>query len=133
DANSATPAGETALMIAARTGKVPAVKRLVAAGADINAKETVRGQNALMWAAAENNLEATTTLLEGGANVNARTPAGFTALHFAVRAGNTAVGNALFERGAAVNDPIQPTAVARPGAPAMRTYGAPQAPAGAAP
>jgi ankyrin repeat protein len=120
-------------MIAARTGKVPAVKRLVAAGAIINAVETVRGQNALMWAAAENNLEATATLLEGGANVNARTPAGFTALHFAVRAGNTAVVKALFERGADVNDPIQPTAAARPGAPAMRTYGAPQAPAGAAP
>ena len=134
DANSATPAGETALMIAARTGKAPAVKRLVAAGADINAKETVRGQNALMWAAAENNLDATATLVEAGANVNARTPAGFTALHFAVRAGNIAVVNALFEHGADVNDPIQPTAAARPGAPAMRTYGAPQAaPAGAAP
>lgn len=132
DANSATPAGETALMIAARTGKVPAVKRLVAAGADINAKEAVRGQTALMWAAAEDNLEATGALLEAGANVDTRSPAGFTALHFAVRAGNIAVVKALVERGAKVNDPIQPTAAARPGAPAMRTYGAPQAPAGAA-
>jgi hypothetical protein len=44
-----------------------------------------------------------------------------------MRAGNIAVVNALCEHGAYVNDPIQPTAVARPGAPAMRTYGAPQA------
>ena len=120
DANGATPAGETALMIAARTGKVAAVKRLVAAGADVNAKETVRGQTALMWAAAEDNLEATAMLLEAGANVNARTPAGFTALHFAVRGGNIAVVKALAAHGANINDPIQPTAVPRPAA-AMRT------------
>jgi ankyrin repeat protein len=72
-------------MIAARTGKVPAVKRSMSAGADINAKEAVRGQTALMWAAAEDNLEATGALLEAGANVDTRSPAGFSALHFAVR------------------------------------------------
>jgi|KBSSwiStaDraftv2_1062776.scaffolds.fasta_scaffold91674_2 ankyrin repeat protein len=133
DANGATPAGETALMIAARTGKVAAVKRLVAAGADVNAKEAVRGQTALMWAAAEDNLEATTMLLEAGANVNARTPAGFTALHFAVRGGNTGVVKALAAHGANVNDAIQPTAVPRPAAP-MRTNAAaaPPAPGAAA-
>jgi ankyrin repeat protein len=129
DANSANPAGETALMIAARTGKAAAVKRLVAAGADVNAKETVRGQTALMWAAAEDNLDATTMLLEAGANANARTPAGFTALHFAVRAGNIPVVKELAAHGAVVNDTIQPTATPRP-APAMRT--APAAPQGAA-
>lgn len=132
DANSASPSGETALMIAVRTGKVPAVKRLMAAGADITAKETARGQTALMWAAAENNLDAASALLEAGADVHARTPAGFTALHFAVRAGNTPVVNALVQHGARVNDPIQPTSAVRPGAPGMRTSGAPQGPAGAA-
>src|SRR5262249_56407881 len=119
-ANSANAAGETALMIAARTGKAAAVKRLVAAGADVNAKESIRGQTALMWAAAEDNLAATTMLLEAGANANVRTPAGFTALHFAVRAGNIPVVKELAAHGAVVNDPIQPTAAARP-APAMRT------------
>jgi ankyrin repeat protein len=127
DANSATPAGETALMVAARTGRVAAVKRLVAAGADVNAKETMRGQTALMWAAAEDNLEATTMLLEAGATVNARTPAGFTALHFAVRGGNIAVVKALASHGANINDAIQPTAVPRPAAP-MRTTTAAAAP-----
>jgi ankyrin repeat protein len=131
DANSANPAGETALMIAARTGKVAAVKRLVAAGADVNAKEKVRGQTPLMWAAAENNLEATTMLLEAGANANARTPAGFTALHFAVRAGNIPVVKELAAHGANVNDAIQPAAVQRP-APAMRAAPPAQAPNAAA-
>jgi uncharacterized protein len=131
DANSANPAGETALMIAARTGKVAAVKRLVAAGADVNAKEKVRGQTPLMWAAAENNLDATTMLLEAGANASTRTSAGFTALHFAVRAGNVAVVKELAAHGANVNDAIQPAAVQRP-APAMRTATPPAAPNAAA-
>lgn len=121
--NSATPGGETALMIAARTGKVAAVKRLMAAGADINAKEQLRGQTALMWAAAEDNVDATTALLEGGADINARSPGGFTALLFAVRAGHAGVAKALVAHGADANDPLQPAA--RSAAP-MRGGGAPQ-------
>ena len=39
DPNTALPGGETALMTAARTGKVDAVKALLARGADVNAKE----------------------------------------------------------------------------------------------
>ena len=41
-ANSANPSGETALMTAARTGKVDAVKVLLDHGADVNARESVR-------------------------------------------------------------------------------------------
>ena len=53
DAAAASPEGETALMVAARTGKLDAVNALLARGADPNAKESWRGQTALMWAAAE--------------------------------------------------------------------------------
>jgi len=116
DVKATTGSGETPLMIAARTGQVAAVKRLLAAGADINAKEQKRGQTALMWAAAENNLEASEALIEAGADVNARSQGGFTAMLFAVRAGNTAVVKALAKHGASVNDPIQPPAPARPAA-----------------
>src|SRR5262249_2673767 len=98
---------------------------------DINAKESVRGQTALMWAAAEDNLEATSMLLEAGANANTRTPAGFTALHFAVRAGNIPVVKELVAHGGKVDDPIQPTAAPRPAAP-RRTPGAAPAAAPAA-
>ena len=46
-------AGETALMTAARTGAVDAVKVLLARGADMSATEPERGQTILMTAAAE--------------------------------------------------------------------------------
>ena len=47
------PGGETVLMTAARTGRVGAVRALIAAGADLEADESARGQTALMWAVAE--------------------------------------------------------------------------------
>ena len=53
DANAASPDGETPLMVAARTGKVDAVRALLAHGANPNTAESWRGQTALMWAAAE--------------------------------------------------------------------------------
>ena len=45
------------LMAVARSGKVDAAKRLLEAGADINAKENFGGQTALMWAAAQSQAE----------------------------------------------------------------------------
>ena len=65
DANTALPGGETALMTAARTGKV---RRC---GAAIARRQGERegerdGQTALMWAAAEGNTEVVEALLEGG-------------------------------------------------------------------
>ena len=44
-------------MAAARSGKVDAAKRLLEAGADVNAKEDWGGQSALMWAAAQSQAE----------------------------------------------------------------------------
>ena len=57
DPNTATPGGETALMTAARTGKVDAVTLLLDRGANVNAKDTVHAQTALMWAVIENHTE----------------------------------------------------------------------------
>ena len=57
-----------ALMTAARTGKVDAVRVLLAHGASVNAKERWKQQTALMWAAHEGNAEAVKLLLEAGAN-----------------------------------------------------------------
>src|SRR5207244_4291264 len=72
DPNTSVPGGETAVMTAARTGKVEALKVLLARGADVNARESTRGQTALMWAAAEGNAAAVSLLVEAGADVNAR-------------------------------------------------------------
>jgi ankyrin repeat protein len=103
DANAVfTQGGDTALMTAARAGKVDAIRVLLNHGADVN-KANARGQTPLMWAVADKNAAAAKLLIEKGANVNAHTnplpppgkldlifsapapPGGMTALLFAVR------------------------------------------------
>jgi ankyrin repeat protein len=59
-------------MLAARTGSVEAINALVDAGANVNAKETLRGTTALMWAADEAHPEAVQALLKRGADFRAR-------------------------------------------------------------
>src|SRR5437762_10824217 len=73
NANTANPGGETALMTAARIGKIEAAKLLLDRGAAVNAKESVRGQTALMWAVLENHPDVVKLLLSKGADINAQT------------------------------------------------------------
>ena len=79
DAN-AVAGGETALMTAARTGDVGAVKALLAHGRDVNATESWRGQTALMWAAIENNACRRGGADRCGSRCQPRSQGGFTAL-----------------------------------------------------
>ena len=72
-ANAANPGGETALMTAARTGKIDAVTLLLDRGANVNAKDTAHAQTALMWAVIENHAEMVKFLLAHGADINAYT------------------------------------------------------------
>jgi len=129
DPNTTMAEGDTALMTAARTGNVAAVRALLTRGARVNATENWKGQTALMWAAAGNNAAAIEALVEAGADVHARTKyrtvplyqtggfgrraernsdvtkqSGFTALHFAVRAGSVDAIRALLKAGATVHD-----------------------------
>src|SRR5205085_12510909 len=115
--------GETPLMTVSRSGKIDAIKVLVAHGANPNTRDG-RGQTALMWAAARNNPAAVKLLLELGADMKLRTssapsgrgermsvfnapaPTGFTALLFAVRAGTIDATRALLDAGADVNDQL---------------------------
>ena len=55
-------------MFAARNGNPQAVKLLVEAGADVNARERLRGTTALMWAAEQRHPEAVKVLLAAGAD-----------------------------------------------------------------
>jgi ankyrin repeat protein len=122
DPNTALPGGETALMTAARTGKLDAVQALLSHGAGVRAKEGRRGQTPLMWAAAEGNVAVVEALIQAGADFRERLDSGFTAFLFAVREGRTEVVRALLKAGADVNDAI-PLTARKPGQP----HGAPRA------
>ena len=63
--------GDTALMMAARTGKWMR-RRFLDHGAQVNAKETWGGTTALMWAVSERHPEVVQLLVEHGADVNAK-------------------------------------------------------------
>ncbi len=106
DVDTALPEGETALMTAARTGKVDAVRVLLAHGADVNAKERWKQQTALMWAADEGNAASVRLLLEVGAKIDDRSIFGWTPLLFAARQGQAEAIKALVAGGANVNDTL---------------------------
>jgi ankyrin repeat protein len=71
DAKSANANGTTALMVAAASGEVDAVRVLVDKGADVNAKDGVREQTPLMYAAANNRAAVIEYLASKGANLKA--------------------------------------------------------------
>ena len=59
-------------MFAARNGNPQAIKVLLEAGADVNARETLRGTTALMWAVEQKHPEAVKALLAAGADLSAK-------------------------------------------------------------
>jgi ankyrin repeat protein len=88
--------GETALSIAAYTGKLNYVQRLVEAGAEVNSY----GWPPLSYAAFNGHLAIVDYLLKHGAEVNAKTENGSTALFFAARYGHMEVVKLLLKSNA---------------------------------
>ncbi len=109
-ANPNTPigTGETPLMTCARAGSADAVRMLLVHGANVNAKEPNQNQTALMWAAAEQHANVAQVLIEANADLQAHTKSGFTALHFAARAGDMESTRTLLGAGVDVNIKSQP-------------------------
>src|SRR5262245_16906902 len=94
---------ETTVMRAARNGNPEAIKLLVAAGADVNAKENLRGTTALMWAAEQRHPAAVKMLLELGADHRARSgPAGLPRNYMAPKVNTAAVKDAQRRYAAAI-------------------------------
>jgi ankyrin repeat protein len=109
-ANPNTPigTGETPLMTCARTGNADAVRMLLVHGGDANAREPNQNQTAAMWAAAQQHPKVLQILIEAGADLKAHTKTGFTALHFAARAGDMESTRTLLDAGVDVNIKSQP-------------------------
>ena len=78
-----SPGGFTALMFAARSGSVDTVRRLLAAGADIDAATAEYG-SPLVIAAASGHEDLALYLLEAGADATVADENGVTALHYAL-------------------------------------------------
>ena len=78
-------AGDTPLLIAARSGASAVVKLLIAAGANVNAVD-IRGGTPLMLAAAAGSPETVDVLVAHGADPNVRNAQGLAAMDLAERA-----------------------------------------------
>jgi ankyrin repeat protein len=86
---------------AARNADIDEVRKLIAAGSDVNATEA-DGTSALLWAAHQGSPELVSLLLEAGANPNAANAFGVTPLLEASRYGDVATIKVLLEGGADV-------------------------------
>jgi ankyrin repeat protein len=103
DAGSDTAGGYyESLHAAAYRGDVRAVQQLLAAGADVDVRDS-EGSLPLHEAAAAGHVAVAQLLLESGAAVDARDAQQRTPLHAAVRPGHVAVADALLRGGAALS------------------------------
>ena len=93
-------AADQDLLTAARTDDMAAIKRLLRAGADPNARDA-NGATVLMYAAAFGSVETVRFLLDSRVDVNAVSTGGSTALMWST--GDTAKVRLLLARGAQVN------------------------------
>lgn len=92
------PGGMTALLYAARHDHLEVARRLVAAGADVNAKEA-NGIWPLLMAISNNSVASAQYLLAQGSNVNGQDWYGRSPLWEAVNVRNLYVHNATFKNG----------------------------------
>jgi ankyrin repeat protein len=91
------------LCMAASSGNLDEVKRLVSEGAQINPLDT-SGDSALLGAANSRHKDVVKFLLDRGADSNAKTKnKGWTALHYAAYKGHSDIMELLLDRGADLN------------------------------
>ncbi|XP_049797371.1 ankyrin repeat domain-containing protein 17-like [Schistocerca nitens] len=88
------------LIDAAKEGAISRLRALLAAGADVRARDSFRRDTALHWAARKGCLQAVVCLLSSGAEVDARNNWQSTPLLLAAQYGHTEVVSRLLEAGA---------------------------------
>ena len=91
---------EEGLWHAARIGDIPAMKRYIAEGADVNAPDDDLNLSPLAWSALHGQTEAARLLIENGADVNMKDDNDGTPLHGAAIFGRAGVAKLLLENGA---------------------------------
>ena len=94
--DATTPAGETALMMAALGGDLAWTERLIARGSQVNRE----GWTPLHYAASSPEPKVVALLLDKGADINAPSPNRSTPLMMAARYGNEDSAQLLLARGA---------------------------------
>lgn len=99
---SANDTADQALMVVAQVGKVDAVKRLLAEGANIETTDQ-HGRSVLDVATAFGQTDVVKMLLTAGANANAGTGNRMRALHIAAASGKADIVKALLAAGARVD------------------------------
>ena len=94
DGNSQDATGSTALMVAAKTGRIDVVNKLLQQKLNLDLQNK-QGETALMLAAANNQADIVKLLLKKNADPNLQDQSGWSALMKAVYQGNTACVEAL--------------------------------------
>jgi ankyrin repeat protein len=94
----------TPLTVAAERGEADQVRKLIAAGADLNERDK-SGYTALVWAARNGDTKVAEALIEARADMNVRDCAenGWTPLMHAIHKNNNEMARLLIDRGADVN------------------------------
>jgi len=93
----------TPLMVAVRNGNINAVKLLIKAGANVNAKSSPEESTPLMYASQRDWIDIMRMLLKAGAEIEATDSYGQTALHYAVLERNEEAMEFLLSAGANPN------------------------------
>eukprot|EP00930_Biecheleria_cincta_P097403 TRINITY_DN89117_c0_g1_i1.p1 TRINITY_DN89117_c0_g1~~TRINITY_DN89117_c0_g1_i1.p1 ORF type:complete len:382 (+),score=70.62 TRINITY_DN89117_c0_g1_i1:114-1259(+) len=103
DVTAVTNLSRTPLHFAARAGNADVIEILVAAKADINAKNTEKGNTPLHAAAGSASLTAAQIILDAGADIDALDDSAMMPLHWAVCASRVQTVSALIEAKAQIN------------------------------
>ena len=95
-------AATQSLRHAVQYGKIEGVKKAIAAGVDVNAKDE-DGGTPLLYATLSGHKEVAELLIAKGADVNAKNEDGHTPLHYAAVMGHKEIAELLIAKGADVN------------------------------